>query len=108
MTRKTAIAPLALSRGAVRLLVLGLALAALPAAAGAETTAPPERPAFNGWTGPKPESDCRCRHPDGYASIGERRCVRRGGRMVTAECRYVLNNTNWRVISDGCAPPPSV
>lgn len=67
--------------------------------------ASPEPRRFNGWTGPRPRVSRRCRHPDGYAQVGETRCVKRGCEQVLAECTVVLNNTSWRVTGESCAPP---
>lgn len=81
-----------------------LAALALPAHA---------EPALKGWSGPKPQTPCRCRHKHGKARLGETICRMRGGRMVTLRCDLVLNNTNWTEIGEGCetaarsvAPPP--
>ena len=57
---------------------------------------------FNGWSGPKPQTPCECRHKSGKALLGEKVCMRRGERMVTMECTKVLNNTTWRKVGDGC------
>lgn len=69
-------------------------------------------PALKGWTGPKPKTDCQCRHADGKANLGETICRRLNGRMVTLRCDLVLNNTNWTQIAEGCgvatSPPESL
>lgn len=59
---------------------------------------------FKGWTGPKPEkAPCECRARDGQKlGLGAKICVQRGERMVTMQCRLVLNNTAWAQVEEGC------
>lgn len=76
-----------------------LALAA-PAAARA-------KPELKGWTGPKPQVECYCRHKQGRARLGETVCLERGGERVTARCEKPLNLPLWRVIAQGCDAPNS-
>ena len=57
---------------------------------------------FNGWSGPKPQTPCECRHKSGKAMLGEKVCMRQGSQMVTMECTKVLNNTTWRKVGEGC------
>jgi len=59
---------------------------------------------FEGWKGPKPaKTPCLCRARDGKKlQLGETTCVKRGGGLVTLQCRLVLNNTSWEKVDDGC------
>ena len=59
---------------------------------------------FDGWQGPKPaKPPCLCRAPGGHkVNLGAKTCVKRGGSLVTMQCRLVLNNTIWKQIEDGC------
>lgn len=58
---------------------------------------------------PAPDESCHCRDTDGRAvAIGERACLRIGGRPFTATCRMARsqNNTIWRREREGCDPGP--
>lgn len=59
---------------------------------------------FKGWTGPKPaKPPCECRGRDGSKQqLGATMCMKRGERMVTLQCRLVLNNTAWQELAEGC------
>ena len=59
---------------------------------------------FKGWEGPKPEkAPCECRSREGNkVNLGTKMCIKRGGELVTMQCRLVLNNTAWQKIEDGC------
>jgi len=77
-------------------------LAVLTAFVPLAAPAPRAEPALKGWSGPKPQTPCRCRHRDGKALLGEKICQRRGGELVTLRCDLVLNNTSWTEIAKGC------
>lgn len=90
-------------KGLAALLVLAT-LAAMPAAAADG----PQAPARGGYAPPPAKDgfsypDCYCTDSDGRrVEIGERACLRIGGREVTALCRMSLNSPAWRPLSDGC------
>lgn len=59
---------------------------------------------LKGWTGPKPEKPpCECRGRGGdKVQLGGTMCMKRGDRLVTLQCRMVLNNTIWKELTEGC------
>lgn len=83
--------------------VIGLALLGL--AAGPAAASEREGPRFKGWTGPKPQIDCRCRLPGEKVELGVERCLIRSGEAVTARCEKPLNLPYWRVLRKGCDQP---
>lgn len=62
-----------------------------------------DAPRFDGWSGPKPQVDCKCRPPGGgKLPIGAEICIQRGSQMVTMRCEMSLNSPFWRQIREGC------
>lgn len=80
----------------------GLAAALLVSLMGAAAAATESKPRFKGWTGPKPQIDCRCRLPDGKAALGSVRCIERNGERFTARCEMPQNLPFWRTLRKGC------
>ncbi len=82
------------------LLIAGLLLAALPAAAGEYDYLRQRPDAKDGYAYP----ECYCRNRGVDVPMGGETCIRVDGREYTARCGMSTNNPAWRYVEDGCEP----